>query len=202
LLIVLSPCVVVLGLNQDEFIKTEEERAEVLNAALAEMKLPSTFELPLRADMEVADLLTDRCKYMDSKKLPLWLVFENAQPSKPPIYTIFKVPCPLSLSLPSCKLGLLTRNLFRFCIQCGDDLRQDMLTLQMLRIMDKMWKNEGYDLCVTPYGCIATGADTGFIEVLARAQMRPPASEDALEKTQCPHAQTGCAEFSNYSRGS
>lgn len=124
---------------KDEAIKTEEERAEVLSAALAVIKLPSTFGLPLRADMEVADLLTDKCKFMDSKKRPLWLVFENAQPARPPIYTIFK---------------------------CGDDLRQDMLTLQMLRIMDKMWKNEGYDLCVTPYGCIATGADMGFIEVV------------------------------------
>jgi hypothetical protein len=83
-------------LSQDEAIKTEEERAEVLSAALAVIKLPSTFGLPLRADMEVADLLTDKCKFMDSKKRPLWLVFENAQPARPPIYTIFKVHPPTS----------------------------------------------------------------------------------------------------------
>ena len=41
---------------------------------------------------------------MDSKKLPLWLVFENAEADKPDIYVIFKT---------------------------GDDLRQDQLTLQV-----------------------------------------------------------------------
>lgn len=49
---------------------------------------------------------------------PLWLVFENADCYGEEINVILKF---------------------------GDDLRQDMLTLQMLRIMDKLWKQEGYD---------------------------------------------------------
>lgn len=48
----------------------------------------------------------------------------------------------------------------------GDDLRQDLLTLQMLGIMDKIWKAEGLDLCLTPYKCIATGDEMGMIETV------------------------------------
>jgi phosphatidylinositol-4,5-bisphosphate 3-kinase len=56
---------------------------------------------------------------MDSKMRPLWIVFENDDSYGDDIYVIFKN---------------------------GDDLRQDMLTLQMIRIMDKLWKKEGLDL--------------------------------------------------------
>jgi phosphatidylinositol-4,5-bisphosphate 3-kinase len=59
------------------------------------------------------------------KMRPLWLLFENADPSGEDLNIIFK---------------------------CGDDLRQDMLTLQMFRIMDKLWKKEGLDLMLNPYG--------------------------------------------------
>lgn len=55
---------------------------------------------------------------MDSKARPLWLVFENEDVFGEDIHIIFKN---------------------------GDDLRQDMLTLQMLRIMDNLWKLHGLD---------------------------------------------------------
>ena len=41
--------------------------------------------------LEVKGLLLNKCKYMDSKKVPLWLVFENADEQAKPVYTIFKV---------------------------------------------------------------------------------------------------------------
>jgi phosphatidylinositol-4,5-bisphosphate 3-kinase len=72
---------------------------------------PPKLVLPLNPRIEVCGLKIDKCKYMDSKKLPLWLVFQNADPQGNDIYVIFK---------------------------SGDDLRQDMLTLQMIRIMDKV----------------------------------------------------------------
>ena len=43
----------------------------------------------------------------------------------------------------------------------GDDLRQDALTLQMMRLMDKLWKSNGMDLGLRLYGCVATGDELG-----------------------------------------
>lgn len=45
--------------------------------------------------------------------------------------------------------------------QVGEDLRQDMLALQMMRIMDRLWLQEGLDLRIVNFSCIATGRDRG-----------------------------------------
>ena len=58
---------------------------------------------------------------MQSKTLPLWLVFENVDPIGDSIYAILK---------------------------SGDDLRQDQLVLQMFQIFDQMWIKAGLDLKV------------------------------------------------------
>ncbi|QQP35716.1 Uncharacterized protein FKW44_024011, partial [Caligus rogercresseyi] len=52
----------------------------------------------------------------------------------------------------------------------GDDLRQDMLTLQVIKIMDHIWHTEGLDLRMTPYTCLATGSQVGMIEVVRKAK--------------------------------
>jgi len=85
----------------------------------------------------------EKCRYMDSKKLPLWLVFKNADPNGQSKSIIFK---------------------------SGDDLRQDMLTLQMVKLMDKLWKSENLDLQLSLYGCISTGNEEGMIEVVMNAE--------------------------------
>ncbi|XP_066998274.1 phosphatidylinositol 4,5-bisphosphate 3-kinase catalytic subunit delta isoform [Anabrus simplex] len=98
---------------------------------------------PLDPSYRCKRIRADKCRVMDSKMRPLWLVFENDDPYGDDIYIIFKN---------------------------GDDLRQDMLTLQMLRIMDKLWKNEGLDLRMNPYGCISTEHRVGLIEVVLNAE--------------------------------
>lgn len=52
----------------------------------------------------------------------------------------------------------------------GDDLRQDMLTLQIIRIVDAIWRQEGLDMCMLAYTCLATGKNVGIIEVVNRAE--------------------------------
>lgn len=43
----------------------------------------------------------------------------------------------------------------------GDDLQQDMLTLQMIRLMDKLWLNKGLDLKMVAFTCIPTSKKKG-----------------------------------------
>lgn len=136
----------------------KEERLEQCWFLLRQVDFPKRFTLPLFNDRESKGLIIEKCKVMvtiffffpfihfsffffqkTSKKMPLWLVFENADRNGEPITIIFK---------------------------CGDDLRQDVLTLRVIKIMDKLWKLGGYNLHMKPYGVVATGDETGMVEVV------------------------------------
>eukprot|EP01047_Picozoa_sp_COSAG01_P068925 COSAG01_NODE_10074_length_2256_cov_1.628187_3_plen_131_part_00 len=110
----------------------------VVAQGLREMTLPPRFVLPLNPQWMCTGVLADKCKSMSSKKVPLWLIFENEEHGAPPFQALFK---------------------------SGDDLRQDLLTLQLLRIMDTIWKSEGYDLKLIPYGCVSTGNELGCAQL-------------------------------------
>lgn len=122
--------------------ESKKERAAVLRELLKGIKFPRRFTLALNPSMECSGLEIAKCKVMDSKKLPLWLVFRNSQDEGDPIYIIFKA---------------------------GDDLRQDLLTLQLLALMDNVWKSSGLDLHLIPYGCVATGEGVGMIEIVLKS---------------------------------
>ena len=46
----------------------------------------------------------------------------------------------------------------------GDDLRQDQLIIQIIRLMDKVLKDVNLDMCLKPYNVIATSMKDGFVE--------------------------------------
>ncbi|KAG3072352.1 hypothetical protein PI125_g22539 [Phytophthora idaei] len=50
--------------------------------------------------------------------------------------------------------------------KAGDDVRQDCLTLQLIRLMDEMWREEGLDLAMEPYKCVATSPMTGILQIV------------------------------------
>jgi phosphatidylinositol-4,5-bisphosphate 3-kinase catalytic subunit alpha/beta/delta len=118
-----------------------DDRRAKLQAMLKETQWPRNFLLPLDPRIECSGFIVDKCRVLGSKTLPLWLAFENAETGEP-IYAIYKV---------------------------GDDLRQDQLTLQMIALMDDLWKREGIDLKLKPYACMAIGDDNGLIEVVKNA---------------------------------
>ncbi|CAL8343536.1 unnamed protein product [Arctogadus glacialis] len=102
----------------------------------------SDLNSPLNPSIQLSGINVERCRYMDSKMKPLWIVYHNKL-------------------LRGDSLGIIFKN--------GDDLRQDMLTLQILRLMDLLWKENGLDLRIVPYGCLATGDRAGLIEVVSSA---------------------------------
>ncbi|ETV81011.1 hypothetical protein H257_06445 [Aphanomyces astaci] len=99
-----------------------------------------TYQLPVDSRVEVGKLVVPNCRVMSSAKLPLWLEFENAEAGT--VAVIFK---------------------------SGDDLRQDVLVLQLLRVMDDLWRDNSMDLALDPYRCVATGPTTGLVQVVPHA---------------------------------
>lgn len=79
----------------------------------------------------------------DSKKKPLRIVGINEQIGGEDIKVIFKF---------------------------GDDLRQDILTLQFIYLMDKIWLEEGLDLNMTPYRVLGTGDERGYLEFVTNSK--------------------------------
>ncbi|XP_068136641.1 phosphatidylinositol 4,5-bisphosphate 3-kinase catalytic subunit beta isoform isoform X2 [Hyperolius riggenbachi] len=102
----------------------------------------ANIQSPLNPNVTLSELVVEKCKYMDSKMKPLWIVYSNK-------------------GFGGDNIGIIFKN--------GDDLRQDMLALQLLRLMDMLWKEAGLDLRIVPYGCLATGDRCGMIEVVSAA---------------------------------
>ncbi|XP_069370934.1 phosphatidylinositol 4-phosphate 3-kinase C2 domain-containing subunit beta isoform X1 [Paralichthys olivaceus] len=135
-------------------------RQSVLRDALDEMKqffsINSSCRLPLNPALLVTGINIQSCSFFNSNAVPLKLSFHNLDPLGDNINVIFK---------------------------SGDDLRQDMLTLQMIRIMNKIWIQEGLDMRMVIFKCFSTGRGRGMVEMIPHA--------DTLRKIQVEHGVTG-----------
>ncbi|XP_051805678.1 phosphatidylinositol 4,5-bisphosphate 3-kinase catalytic subunit gamma isoform [Acanthochromis polyacanthus] len=115
-----------------------------LQELLRNSNLPDEFLLPFNPRIKAGRILLDKCKIMASKKKPLWLEFS-----------------PMPSPTPTTPVGIIFKE--------GDDLRQDMLVIQTLVVMDSIWQEKSLDLNLIPYGCISTGHNIGMIEIVRNA---------------------------------
>ena len=127
-------------------IKDKDERKERLVQLLeyvnGQLEDVSVFQLPLDPLMVCSRLLLDKCRVMGSKQAPLWLVFESAVGDDDYV-VMFK---------------------------SGDDLRQDQLTLQLISLMDDLWKEDGFDFAMSPYKCVSTGFEQGMLQIVLNSE--------------------------------
>uniref|UniRef100_A0AAY4DZX8 Phosphatidylinositol-4-phosphate 3-kinase n=1 Tax=Denticeps clupeoides TaxID=299321 RepID=A0AAY4DZX8_9TELE len=135
-------------------------RQTILREGLDEVKqfflISGSCRLPLNPGLLVKGINIQSCSFFNSNAVPLKLCFHNLDPLGDYISVIFK---------------------------SGDDLRQDMLTLQIIRIMNKIWIQEGLDMRMVLFRCFSTGRGRGMVEMIPNAE--------TLRKIQVEHGVTG-----------
>jgi len=117
--------------------------------------------LPSSHKTKIRGLCVEDCAVLNSKTKPLWLTFEvflrdsecagttrdkedeSENPEDSKVYAILKI---------------------------GDDIRVDGLALQMMEILDGLWKKEGLDLHLQPYVTLPLKQKVGLIQVANKAE--------------------------------
>jgi phosphatidylinositol 3-kinase len=59
---------------------------------------------------------------------------------------------------------------YKVIFKTGDDMRQDQLVIQMIRLMDAQLKRVGLDLKLTPYRVLAMSPSTGCMEMVLNSK--------------------------------
>ncbi|KAM4820349.1 LOW QUALITY PROTEIN: phosphatidylinositol 3-kinase C2 domain-containing subunit gamma [Thomomys bottae] len=125
---------------------SDPRRQEVLEEEMG--KLEELFQdiktchLPLSPALCIRGIDRQACSYFTSHATPLEISVVNANPMGKNTSVIFK---------------------------SGDDLRQDMLVLQLVDLMDELWLREGLDLRMVIYRCLSTGRGQGLVQVVPDA---------------------------------
>ncbi|CAJ0578216.1 unnamed protein product, partial [Mesorhabditis spiculigera] len=109
--------------------------------------------LPLDPNYRIEGMLAESANIFNSKAMPMKLTLRVAS-----------------------QMALTSRSPqpeeYTFIFKQGDDLRQDQLVIQMIRLMDRLMKRDQLDLRLTPYSVLATGLTEGFVQFVKATPLR------------------------------
>ena len=111
---------------------------------LREYKLTDDTQLPIDPKLIVKEYVPEKCFFADSAKKPLFLTFKSSDP-------------------------FCSNDLIQMMVKVDDDLRQDQITLQLMKVMDDIWKNHGLNMQLRLYSVLSTGRNQGIIEIVPHA---------------------------------
>ena len=126
---------------KEERDKIFRQDLENLNKELLSKK--KEISLPLNFKYRVKGIYPEKCRIMKSKKKPLWLTFQNSDPLGEDIVVMLK---------------------------CGDDLRMDMVTMQLFKAMQTLWFENQLKLKMSLYKVLCTGNQQGMLEMVTNAE--------------------------------
>ncbi len=58
----------------------------------------------------------------------------------------------------------------RFIVKSGDDVRQEVLAMQIITLVDRVFREEGLALWLRPYSIVCAGPDSAFVECITDAR--------------------------------
>ena len=121
----------------------ETNRQYTLVKELEQVNLGDSIEFPVRSPinpaLKLGEILPEKSSFFASHTVPLKVSMANVDRRGRTVDFIFKI---------------------------GDDLRKDLVTLLMFRVMNKLWLNEGLDLKMMLYDVLPTGPMSGLIEIV------------------------------------
>ena len=170
------------GLHDHDVEREYHKELHKLNADF--LSQVGYFLSPLHPKKRCMTLVVEKCRYMSSKMVPLWLTFRNADPythqhpvqhNRGSSHTAIAQSTASSSSISAPTTTPHPAEYVVMMFKSGDDLRQDILTLQLLRYMDHTWLDAAIDLRLKPYAVVATGVNEhgdgiGLIDIVLNSE--------------------------------
>ncbi|KAL7677009.1 hypothetical protein ACOME3_003258 [Neoechinorhynchus agilis] len=107
--------------------------------------------LPLELTVAIDGLDNTQCHVFSSLRAPLKLAFISTSPD----------------ATKDDPTAIAT---FSAIYKTGDDITQDIVTLQLIAVMDQIWQNSGLDLGLLIFKCLQTGSKRGLVEIVGESE--------------------------------